>query len=71
MVFGWVAANPALADRATGELRLRERAVTGGVYIEGAYQYVTVRRTRDQRIVHRRRSANGLSARLRLSPGYY
>ena len=72
MVFGLVGANPALADRRTGELRIRERGVdTGAVYIEGAYQYVTVRRTRGQRIVYRRRSANGLSARLRLAPGYY
>lgn len=72
IAFGLAAANPALADRTTGELRIRERGVdTGATYIEGAYQYVTVRRTRDQRVVHRRRSANVLSDRLRLSPGYY
>jgi len=72
IAFGLVAANSALADRTTGELRVRERTIdTGAVYIEGAYQYVTVRRTSDRRVVHRRRSANGLSARLRLPPGYY
>jgi hypothetical protein len=65
-------AEGASARRATGELRIRERKVeTGSVYIEGAYQYVSVRRTRDNRLVYRARSANALRARLRLRPGYY
>ena len=65
-------ADIASASRTTGELRIRERDVdTGSFYFEGAYQYVTVRRTRDHRILYSRRSQNRLSARLSLSPGYY
>jgi hypothetical protein len=62
----------AVPVKSTGELRVRERRMdTGSVYVEGAYQYLSVRRTRDNRLMYRIRSANPIRARLRLRRGYY
>ena len=55
-----------------GQLRIREqRTDSGSIPIEGAYQYVAVRRTSDDRVVYRDRSGTGLSASLNVRPGFY
>ena len=68
-----LAALPAeLPGTARGELRVREQFVeTGSIYIEGAFQYASVRRARDGRPVQRWRSTEKLDRDLRLPPGYY
>ena len=59
-------------DSADGELRLREQvADTGAIYVEGAFQFATVRRTRDGRLMYRTRGEEGIAARLSLRPGFY
>lgn len=56
----------------TGELRLRDRTTTTGMlYVEGAYQYVTVRRSRGHELVLRTRFGERLRKRLDLPAGYY
>jgi hypothetical protein len=55
-----------------GYLRIREqRTASGSIPIEGAYQYISVRRTSDNRVVYRDRSSTRLSASLHLRPGFY
>ncbi len=66
------AASAVGADPLRGDLRIREHVIdTGAVYIEGAYQYVEVRRTRDDRLMFRKRSGTGLSERVVLPAGFY
>jgi hypothetical protein len=62
----------AYAAETRGELRIRERPTsTGDVYIEGAYQYVRVTRTRDGAVVLHDRSATKLASDVKLPPGFY
>ena len=66
----WAGAADGRAAR--GALHIREQATENGrFYVEGAYQYVSVRHVRTKRLVLRKRSAVGLKANVTLAPGYY
>jgi hypothetical protein len=61
---------PATAQGDRGRLRIHEqRTDSGSIPIEGAYQYVAVRRASDDRVVYRDRSSTRLSVSLNLRPG--